>query len=132
MRTVLGTYFQPWTAPVEVVDTTDNESDTLSALEHFYIRNFSNNMHTVYYENGHSKTSVEMDGNTMDGVYLDYYENGVIKTKGRYRNGVKNGTWRYYKPDGSFDYKEKYIHGELKKQNFFEKLFGGGKEGTEP
>jgi hypothetical protein len=132
MRTVLGTQYMPWVPPVEAVDTTDNESDTLSSLDYFYIKNFSNNMHTTYYDNGNPKTSAELDEGTMDGVYLDYYEHGGIKTKGKYRNGIKTGTWRYYKPDGSFDYKEKYINGEVKKPNLLERLFGGSKEGTEP
>ncbi len=132
MRTVLGTHYVPWTAPVEVVDTTDNEADTLTALDHFYIRNFSDNMHTTYYDNGNPKVSMELDENVMDGVYIEYYDNRVIKVKGKYRNGIKNGTWRYYKPDGSFDYKEKYINGELKKPNLIERIFGGNKEGSEP
>ncbi len=131
MRTVLAAYYLPWIAPVEVIDTSDSETDTLSVFDQFYARNFSNNMHTTYYENGNPKTSAEMDGTMMDGVYMDYYENGIIKTKGKYKNGLKNGTWRYYKPDGDFDHKEKYINGELKKPNLLEKLFGGGKEGTE-
>jgi len=132
MRTVMGTFYKPWVQPEEIVDTTDNETDTLSNLDLFYIRNFSNNMNTTYYENGKAKVSAELDGTIMDGVYLEYYETGIIKIKGKYKKGIKNGTWRYYKPDGNFDYKEKYINGEIKKQNLLEKLFGGSKEGSEP
>ncbi len=130
MRTVLGTQYVAWVAPpAEVPDTTDNESDTLSLMDHFYVKNFSNNMHTIFYDNGNQRTSVELDGNTMDGVYLEYYENGVIKIKGKYRNGIKQGTWRYFKPNGELDYKEKYIDGQLKKQNLLERLFGEGDRG---
>jgi hypothetical protein len=124
MRTVFGTLYQPWVKLEMVVDTSDVDTDTLSSLELFYIRNFRNNMNTTYYENGNPKTSVELDGTVMDGVYLDYYESGVIKTKGRYKKGVKDGTWRYYKPNGDFDFKEKYIDGAVKKPNLLEKIFG--------
>lgn len=129
MRTVLGTQYQPWTAPVEVVDTTDNETDTLTAMDLFLIKNFQDNMNTTYYENGNPKVSVELDGKIMDGAYIEYYENAVIRIKGRFRSGQKHGTWKYYKPNGEFDYKEKYNNGELKKQNLLERLFGGGEEG---
>lgn len=129
MRTVLGTQYQPWTAPVEVVDTTDNETDTLTAMDLFLIKNFQDNMNTTYYENGNPKVSMEMDGKVMDGAYIEYYENAVIRIKGRFRSGQKQGTWKYYKPNGEFDYKEKYNNGVLKKANLLERLFGGGEEG---
>ena len=128
MRTVLGTQYQPWTAPVVVVDTTDNETDTLTAMDLFLIKNFQDNMNTTYYENGNPKVSMEMDGKVMDGAYIEYYENAVIKVKGRFKNGIKQGTWKYYKPNGEFDYKEKYNDGVLKKPNLLERLFGGGEE----
>ncbi len=129
MRTVLGTQYQPWTAPVVVVDTTDNETDTLTAMDLFLIKNFQDNMNTTYYENGNPKVSMEMDGKVMDGAYIEYYENAVIKVKGRFKNGIKQGTWKYYKPNGEFDYKEKYNDGVLKKPNLLERIFGGGEEG---
>jgi hypothetical protein len=129
MRTVLGTQYQPWTAPVAVVDTTDNETDTLTAMDLFLIKNFQDNMNTTYYENGNPKVSMEMDGKIMDGAYIEYYENAIIRIKGRYKNGIKQGTWKYYKPNGEFDYKEKYNDGVLKKQNLLERIFGGGEEG---
>ncbi len=129
MRTVLGTQYQPWKAPVVVVDTTDNETDTLTAMDLFLIKNFQDNMNTTYYENGNPKVSMEMDGKVMDGAYIEYYENAVIKVKGRFKNGIKQGTWKYYKPNGEFDYKEKYNDGVLKKANLLERLFGGGEEG---
>jgi hypothetical protein len=129
MRTVLGTQYQPWTAPVAVVDTTDNETDTLTAMDLFLIKNFQDNMNTTYYENGNPRVSMEMDGKIMDGAYIEYYENAIISVKGRYKNGIKQGTWKYYKPNGEFDYKEKYNDGVLKKPNLLERIFGGGEEG---
>ena len=131
MRTVMGTQYLPWVAPEVVVDTTDSEIDTLTAMDLFLIQNFQGNMNTSYYENGNPRVSAEMEGTVMDGVYVEYYENGVIKLKGKYRNGVKQGTWKYYKADGSYDRKEKYIDGALKKQGLLERvlgidLFGGG------
>lgn len=129
MRSVFGTQYTPWTAPVEVADTViaENDKDTLSALDLFLIKNFQDNMNTSYYDNGNPKNSVEMDGTIMDGAYIEYYENGVIKVKGRYTKGIKDGTWKYYKPNGEFDYKEKYKEGILKR-NLLDKLFGGGEE----
>ena len=131
MRTVMGTQFLPWVAPVAVVDSSDNETDTLSSMDLFLIQNFQGNMNTSYYENGNPRVSVEMDGTVMDGVYVEYYENGVIRIRGKYRNGQKQGTWKYYKTDGSYDRKEKYIDGVLKSQGLLERvlgidLFGGG------
>ena len=133
MRTVMGTQFLPWTTKPEIVDTTDNDVDTLTRMDLFLIQNFQNNMNTTYWENGNPRISAEMDGNLMDGVYAEYYENAVIRIKGKYRNGLKQGTWKYYKPDGSFDRKEKYIDGALKKQGFLERVLGidlfGGSDG---
>ena len=131
MRTVMGTQFLPWVAPVAVVDSSDNETDTLSSMDLFLIQNFQGNMNTSYYENGNPRVSVEMEGTVMDGVYVEYYENGVIRIRGKYRNGQKQGTWKYYKTDGSYDRKEKYIDGVLKSQGLLERvlgidLFGGG------
>jgi hypothetical protein len=131
MRTVMGTQFLPWVAPVAVVDSSDNETDTLSSMDLFLIQNFQGNMNTSYYENGNPRVSVEMEGTVMDGVYVEYYENGVIRIRGKYRNGQKQGTWKYYKTDGSYDRKEKYIDGALKSQGLLERvlgidLFGGG------
>ncbi len=125
MRTVIGTQYKAWTPKVEVVDTSDSETDTLTAMDLFLIKNFQDNMNTTYYENGNPKVSMEMDGQVMDGAYIEYYENAVIKVKGRYKNGIKEGTWKYYKPNGNFDYKEKYKDGVLKKLNLLERLFGG-------
>lgn len=125
MRTVIGIKYEPWQAPVPVVDTSDSEQDTLTAMDLFLIRNFQDNMNTTYYENGNPKVSMEMEGKVMDGIYVEYYENRVVKLKGRYRMGKKDGTWKYYKPDGDLDYREKYIDGELRKQNLFQRLFGG-------
>lgn len=131
MRTVMGTQFLPWVAPVAVVDSSDNETDTLSSMDLFLIQNFQGNMNTSYYENGNPRVSAEMEGTVMDGVYVEYYENGVIRIRGKYRNGIKQGTWKYYKTDGSYDRKEKYIDGALKTQGLLERvlgidLFGGG------
>lgn len=125
MRTVFGTRYEPWLPATPVVDTTDSEQDTLSSLELFLIKNFQNDMNTVYYENGNPKIFAEMDGQFYDGIYIEYYENGVIKVKGKYRDGKKQGTWKYYKPEGKFDYKEKYDNGELRR-NLFQRIFGGG------
>lgn len=128
MRSVFGTQYTPWEAPVEVTDSADNDKDTLSALDLFLIRNFQDNMNTSYYDNGNPHVSVEMDGTVMDGAYIEFYDNGIIKTKGRYKNGLKDGTWKYYKTNGDYDYKEKYKDGELKK-NLLQRLFGGDGEG---
>ncbi len=126
MRTVISSAYKKYEIEQITEDTSlENESDTLTALDLFLIANFQNNLNCTYYDNGQIKTATEMDGNTIDGAYMEYYENGIIKTKGRYRKGIKDGTWKHYKPDGEFDYKEKYINGELKKAGFFERLFGG-------
>jgi len=125
MRTVLGTQYLAWQPAAVETDSSEGESDTLSAMDLFLVKHFQGNLNTQYYENGNPKSSAEMDGKTMDGLYIEYYENAMIKVKGRYRNGLKHGTWKYYKPDGSLDYKEKYIDGVLKRENLLERLFGG-------
>lgn len=127
MRTVFGTQYQTWTTPEIAIDTSYSETDTLSAMDLFLIKNFQDNMNTTYYENGNPRISVEMEGTVMDGAYIEYYENRVIKAKGRYRKGIKDGTWKYYKPSGEFDYKEKYKDGVLKR-NLLDKLFGGSED----
>jgi hypothetical protein len=123
MRTVFAARYQKWEAPVEVVDTSDAETDTLSAMDLFIIEHFNQNMNTEFYDNGNPKVVYEMEGKQKDGMYMEYYENRVIKVKGRYKDGKRDGTWKYYHTDGKYDYKEKYIEGELKKRNLFEKLW---------
>ena len=88
----------------------------------FLIEHFQANMNTTYYENGSPKQSVEMDGNVMDGIFVEYYENAVIKTKGKYRKGLKDGTWKYYLPTGEFERKEKYKNGVLKKERMLDNI----------
>ena len=122
MRTVFGAQFAQWHPPVAVVDTTMSENDTLTAMDLFLIHHFQANMNTIYYENGLPKQSVEMDGNVMDGIFVEYYDNGVIKTKGKYNKGLKDGTWKYYLPNGVFDRKEKYKEGVLKSEGLLNQL----------
>ncbi len=127
MRTVMGTQYTPYIEKPIIIDTSSNsETDTLTAMDIFLITYFQNNMNTTYYENGQAQTVTEIDKKTNlpDGIYAEYYENGIIKTKGKYNKGKKEGTWKYYKTDGTFDTKEKYNDGELKRQGFFNRLFG--------
>jgi antitoxin component YwqK of YwqJK toxin-antitoxin module len=124
MRTVIGASYKKWTEPVEDTSTRSEESDTLSSLDQFLIKNFQGNLNTKYYPNGNPKASIEMDGNVRDGVYVEFYENGTASVKGKYKDGLKHGLWKYYNPDGSFKNKERYVNGELTKQNLIERILG--------
>jgi hypothetical protein len=131
MRTVLVSEYMKWEEPEiqapTVYDDSLNmleEGDTLNSLDLFIVLNFNQNLNNTYYENGQVKTSVEMEGNLMDGSYIEYYESGVIKVKGQYKKGVKHGTWKFYSPAGILESKQKMQPSESEKKTFWEKLFG--------
>ncbi|MEZ4805437.1 MAG: DUF3352 domain-containing protein [Bacteroidia bacterium] len=81
MRTVIGASYKKWSEPVEDTSTISEESDTLSSLDQFLIKNFQGNLNTKYYPNGNPKASIEMDGKVRDGVYIEFYENGTASVR---------------------------------------------------
>jgi hypothetical protein len=131
MRTVLVSEYNKWEEPVIQAPTVYDDSlsaleegDTLSSLDLFIISNFQQNLNNTYFEDGQIKTSVEMEGNIMDGSYIEYYQTGVIKVKGLYKKGQKYGTWKYYTPNGTLESKQKMNQSDGEKKSFWDKLFG--------
>jgi len=106
-------------ADVELSDETANkialqEKDSLSALERFFVEQFSDGSIQEDHENGKPKLRAETKNGLKDGKYREYYQDGGLKVKGNYRKGKREGRWKYYNEDGKLQQKERYDDGELK------------------
>ena len=75
---------------------------------------------TLFFESGEIKILRQLNGNVVDGEFIEYYGDGSIKFHAKYKNGVLNGFANaWYEEPNKVAYKGRFSYGHEMEIEYF-------------